>query len=204
MSPRAPSDEVRSGLVDAAVRLVVEEGPAGLKLRRVADDAGVSTMAVYTYFGGMDELRRGVRQEAYARLAVRLDAASGSGPLQRLVGLCVAYTDHGVANPELYRVMFMEQPLDEEDAESCAATFAPLVEAVADCVAAGELSKREPLELATELWVAGHGVVTLRIAELLSGDQAATMVASTLTDLLVANGADARKVSRALRRATAP
>ncbi|MEU4325462.1 hypothetical protein [Nonomuraea dietziae] len=42
--------------------------------RRLAGEAGTSTMAVYTYFGGMEEVRGAVRQEGFARLAADLDA----------------------------------------------------------------------------------------------------------------------------------
>src|SRR6266508_3993301 len=64
---------MRTALIEAAARLIATEGAAGLKLRRVAEEVGTSTMAIYTYFGGMAELRRAVRQEGFARLATRAE-----------------------------------------------------------------------------------------------------------------------------------
>src|SRR5438045_8769349 len=63
--------EARRALIEAAARLIATEGAAALTLRRVADEVGTSTMAIYTHFGGMSELRRAVRQEGFARLAAR-------------------------------------------------------------------------------------------------------------------------------------
>ena len=72
MSRDANADNgMRPALIEAAARLIATEGVAGLKLRRVAEEVGTSTMAIYTYFGGMPELRRAVRQEGFARLATR-------------------------------------------------------------------------------------------------------------------------------------
>src|SRR4051812_34653733 len=49
---------MRMALIDAAARLIATEGLGGLTLRRVTEEVGTSTMAVYTHFGGMPELRQ--------------------------------------------------------------------------------------------------------------------------------------------------
>ncbi len=41
-------------------------------LRALVAGTGVSTMAVYTYFGGMDGLWKALRQEGFTRLAAKL------------------------------------------------------------------------------------------------------------------------------------
>src|SRR6516165_9153895 len=46
----------RTALLDAAERLLVEEGYAAVTSRRVAAEAGVNNGLVYYYFGTMDEL----------------------------------------------------------------------------------------------------------------------------------------------------
>ena len=65
------AENLRPALIEAAARLIATEGASGLTLRRVADAVGTSTMAIYTHFGGMPELRRAVRREGFARLAAR-------------------------------------------------------------------------------------------------------------------------------------
>jgi AcrR family transcriptional regulator len=52
----AESSETRAELLDAAERLMLEEGYAAVSARRVAAEAGVNAGLVYYYFANMDEL----------------------------------------------------------------------------------------------------------------------------------------------------
>ena len=54
--PRRPDPDVPVRLVEVAAELLATEGGPGVTARRVAAGAGVSTQAVYTHFGGMDDL----------------------------------------------------------------------------------------------------------------------------------------------------
>ena len=63
--PKTADPTVRVRLIEAAARILAEEGPGALTLRRVAAEVGTSTMAVYTHFGGMTELRRAVREQGF-------------------------------------------------------------------------------------------------------------------------------------------
>ena len=162
MSPRKASPTVRGELIAAAARLIATEGPSAFTLRRVASEAGTTTMAVYTHFGGMDELKRAVRRTGYAALAEALSAADGD-----LETLCRTYTTFAREQPDLYRVMFMEAPLDEADAAECEGTFALLVDG-----ARRHLGEGDGVALAMELWAAGHGVATLELSALLTPEQA--------------------------------
>src|SRR5881392_2064946 len=96
MSRDANADNgMRPALIEAAARLIATEGVAGLKLRRVAEEAGTSTMAIYTHFGGMPELRRAVRREGFARLTASVVAvAHTDDPLADLARICRAYYEN--------------------------------------------------------------------------------------------------------------
>jgi len=50
------SSSPRERLVEAGTRLLERDGLEALKARKVAAEIGVSTMAVYTHFGGMNGL----------------------------------------------------------------------------------------------------------------------------------------------------
>jgi AcrR family transcriptional regulator len=200
--PTTAPDPLRTTLVDAAAKLIAAEGTTAPTLRRVADEAGTSTMAIYTHFGGMAELRRAVRWEGFRRLAADLaEVDDGDDPLVHVVGLCLTYCRNAIANPGLYRVMFMEEALDDEDAAVCAGTFEVLIGALAACVEAGRLAPADPVELATRLWVAGHGIVTLQLARALPEAVAEATVPRILTDLLTAYGAEPAAIGRALQNA---
>src|SRR2546421_12175252 len=96
------AENLRPALIEAAARLIAAEGARGLTLRRVADAVGTSTMAIYTHFGGMPELRHAVRREGFSRLAAEMaamerseDAVADLGPL----GL--AHERHPTDKPDL-------------------------------------------------------------------------------------------------------
>jgi AcrR family transcriptional regulator len=188
--PKRPRAELRAALVAAAARIVATEGPEALTLRRVADDVGTSTMAVYTHFGGMDELRRAVRGSGYGELAAALAALPRSGdPMPDLLLVCDAYYRFAVSHPDLYRAMFMERPLDEQDAAECEGIFATLIGAVAACVEEGSLAPGDPAAIATEIWVLGHGIASLELAALLTHEQGAGLARGALAHLLAGLGA---------------
>src|SRR4051812_40070491 len=155
-------EETRAALIEAAARLIATEGAGALTLRRVADEVGTSTMGIYTHFGGMPELRRAVRREGFARLAARGVAVGESDdPVADVAMLGIEYYDHAVSDPHLYRVMYLEQPLDETDSESGWGTFNTLANAMQRCIDAGRFAVADAEDLAREFWALGHGVITL-------------------------------------------
>src|SRR5438874_77229 len=135
------AENLRPALIEAAARLIATEGVGALTLRRVADEVGTSTMAIYTHFGGMPELRRAVRREGFARLAARgARVGESDDPVADVAMLGLEYYEHAVSDPHLYRVMYMEQPLDADDAESGGDTFNMLAAAMRRCIDAGRFA----------------------------------------------------------------
>ncbi len=157
--------EVRTRLLEAAARLLGEEGPAALSTRRLATEAETSTMAVYTHFGGMPALVREIVVEGFARLFARVEAVEPSGdPLEDLRLFAVAYRDNALDNPYLYAVMFGSASLGgyrlhDDDLEIGLRAFGQLVEASKRALEAGALRECDPTALAGQLWVALHGYV---------------------------------------------
>src|SRR5947199_5505950 len=99
MSRDANADNgMRPALIEAAARLIATEGAAGLKLRRVAEEVGTSTMAIYTHFGGMPELRRAVRQEGFTRLvASAVMLGESDDPVADVGGSGLAYYELAIS-----------------------------------------------------------------------------------------------------------
>jgi AcrR family transcriptional regulator len=166
-------EETRAALIEAAARLIATEGVGALTLRRVADEVGTSTMAIYTHFGGMPELRHAVRREGFSRLADYLAQVGRSDdPVADLALIGRAYYENGIRNAHLYRVMFMEQPLDAADAEIGLDTFETVIAGIQRCIDAGRFTPADATERAVQFWVTGHGIVSLQLANLLTTEQA--------------------------------
>jgi AcrR family transcriptional regulator len=181
----------RAELLEAAARLIATEGAGQLTLRRVAQEVGTSTMAIYTHFGGMPELRHAVRREGFARLARRIAAVEATDdPVADLTLLGIAYYHNAIANADLYRVMFMEQPLDAADAEIGWDTFDALVAGVQRCIDARRFVGPDAADLATQLWALTHGVVSLELAGMLDSARAFNALGVAALNLFIAFGDD--------------
>lgn len=164
MSPVPADPDVRRRLIEAAARLLGEEGPASLSTRKLAAEVGTSTMAVYTHFGSLPALVAAVADEGFARLADHMAAAPRTDDaLADLAQLAVAYRANALANPYLYAVMFGHSH-DEDRSEHRRSTFDVLVAATGRAMDEGALAAGDAEAVAAQLWSALHGYVALELA----------------------------------------
>jgi AcrR family transcriptional regulator len=171
-------------LVDEGARLLVEEGPSGLSLRKVAAAAGVSTMPVYTLFGDKRGLLLAMHREAFRRLGAALrEVPEGDDPLARLALLGMAYRQAALESPNLYGFMFGHEVNPDPEGEAAAdAAYRPLVEAVARCQRAGLFMDGDPERIALHLWAVAHGMMSLELnGKLPDPDRAEERYAEALT-----------------------
>lgn len=185
---------LREALVTAARQLSAEKGPHGFTMAEAARLAGVSASAPYRHFKDRDALmaelcRRGF-EEFGRRLRVAMQAADGG-----LMGMGRAYLAFAREDPGTYAAMFTyrpEQPRGEDaghpDKDSA---FAPLVQAVAALLPAGEQAGDNPRLLALEIWALSHGLAALERAGLPGPKSGAPPFEAVLED----------SVHRLLRRA---
>jgi AcrR family transcriptional regulator len=169
LAQRQGQEAMRRTLLDAASRLLLEEGPGALTMRRVAGAVGCSTTVLYTMFGGKEGLADALCREGFERLRRRLEAAGGDpDPLGRLRALGRAYRDSALAEPGYYGVMFQQAiPGFRPSPESlvvAGASLEVLTQAVRAAMEAGVLKTGDPRAVAEVLWAAVHGAVSLELA----------------------------------------
>ncbi|MEU4426391.1 WHG domain-containing protein [Actinoplanes sp. NPDC024001] len=200
MSPRAADPRVRTMLIEAAARLLAEEGPAALTSRRLAAEVGSSTMAVFTRFGSMSEIRWAVREEAFARLNGQLDALPVTDdPVADLVAAGAAFFEAGVAGPHLYRAMFLDRAPEDDDLG--AGTYQRLITLIRRCVEAGRFPAAEDRLIpvwAAQMWSMRHGMVTMTIAGHLPAEQARFVLDDMTFRLLIGYGDDPDRARRSI------
>lgn len=81
----APDAKNRTVLIDAAERLILEEGYAAVSSRRVAQEAGLKSQLVHYYFRTMDDLFLAVfRRRAEQGLPFQEEALASDQPLRAL------------------------------------------------------------------------------------------------------------------------
>lgn len=172
---------LRRALLDAASRLLVEEGPQALTMRGVAAAAGCSTTVLYTMFGGKEGLVDALYREGFERLTRRLEEAEKAGdsddPVAHAAALAIAYRESALADRNYYDVMFGRAiPGFEPSAKSLAvadASLGMLAKAVREAMDAGVFVDGDAGAVAEILWAAAHGVVSLELAGHFSPEVAA-------------------------------
>lgn len=178
--PRTHDDDLRRQLIEAASEAIAADGIDGLSLRSIAARAGTSTTAVYSLFGSRESLVDAVAQEGFRRFAAHLDRARGEDPRAALFSLGLAYRANALDNPHFYRVMFGQIPA-EASPKAAEGTFGVLVDAVAAVLGVDSPDSRgrdvdDPADrsaasaAARRLWAYVHGLVTLELAGLITGD----------------------------------
>jgi len=176
MTPKSRGSDVKALLVDAAIRLLADGGPEALQARKLAAEVGVSTMAVYTHFGGMAVLVDEVAREGFLRLDARLATVTlTDDPVADIFTLARTYRQAAVEHPNLFAVTFgqsapggkratladLTTEEGREASEEGLEAFNHIVRATERAIEAGRFRPIDPYAAAAQLWSALHGFVTL-------------------------------------------
>ena len=157
---------LRQELMDAADRLLAAGAtPESLSLRAVAREAGVAAPSVYLQFENKDALIDAVVAKRFGQLAEQVTAslAGETDPFTRLVRGCEGYIAFAQEHPSAYRMIFaITIPVRDPDVPTGRDVFQLLVDATYACLPPDHASPEKAFATATDIWVAMHGMVTLR------------------------------------------
>jgi AcrR family transcriptional regulator len=108
-------------VLEAAARILEEEGRAALTTNRIAERAGVSVGSLYQYFPGKEaivaELIRGMRRDMVELLRAAVEDASSQAFRPAVATLLAATLRHHTDRPALARALEREEedlPIDAE------------------------------------------------------------------------------------------
>jgi AcrR family transcriptional regulator len=159
----------RAEILEAAERIFVAHGYEAATIRKIADEVGVSSTALYMHFADKDqillEICSGVMEELTASnrqiSAMPIDAVS------RVRKMLEAYVAFAFQHPNAYRLVFCgsagvdslrRQHATMQLGSDCLDRFASVVREVA---AQGRLRAGDPRTAHQVLWTACHGMITL-------------------------------------------
>lgn len=209
MSPRRLNPETRTALIDTAARLVAKEGPRSLTARRLASEAGTSTMAVYTYFGGMSAIVGKIVRDGFARLARLFNMVQPTDdPVADLALLGRIYRYNAQTNRHVFEVMFGGSSLagfalDEDDRQHGRYTLTPVTACARECIASGRFRPDDPALVAHHMWLGVHGTVLLELGGYLVKPYDADLCFDTqLVGLMVGAGDELCSAQRSVTRSS--
>lgn len=168
-------------IVSGALALIDRSGSdEAVTLRAVAREVGIAAPSIYAHFPDREAIVMAVVFQIFDELADQIRraiAAAPDDPVDRLIAGCEAYVRFGLDHPARYGVLFSgrrmataedEPPARGPDGQSAlpvgATAFALLVDSIDECVEAGASASTDATTDATAVWVALHGLVSLRTA----------------------------------------
>lgn len=156
-------------LRQAASRLLVEDGPEGISVRRVATAAGMTTMAIYSGYGGKQGLLEALCADGFNTLSARQRAVPETeDPVADLLRIAHAYREFGRERPGQYLLMFSQFIPSEATQMIALEGLEALSARVRRAVDAGQLNG-DPEPVAHALLAFCHGALHLEALQLEPG-----------------------------------
>jgi AcrR family transcriptional regulator len=154
-------------IASAALAILIEEGAPAVTMRRVAADAGVTTMATYRHYPSREALLRTVADTAFAELGQdwgkRCEALDFES---RLDGLMRDFLDFALGTPNLYTFLITDRRegarrFPEDFREGGSPALTPVIAAVEQGMREGALRPDDSLEVTLAITTPAEGLVQL-------------------------------------------
>lgn len=167
-APLDGDDVVADRLVASARRLLDGGGLHDITVRSVAIGAGVSTMNVYSRFGGKDGLLDVLYREGFEALDERLSAIHEADLASQIRAIAATYRRFALEHPARYELMFGGESRGFHPSEESRSVARGVLAAIADLIHAG--SERgeitlpggaDAVQVAATLWAMCHGALVL-------------------------------------------
>ena len=182
---------LREALIQAALDLIAQKGPAGFTFAEAARSAGVSSAAPYRHFRDRDALLADVARRGFEEFAAALESAWNDGrpdPFTAFENIGRAYLAFAREEPAYYSAMFeagVPMDADPELREVGERAFGVLRKAAETLSARLPKEKRPPaMMMSLHIWALSHGIASL-FARGDSGGRRLPMAAEELLEAAV-------------------
>jgi len=167
--PKGDGHMRRGEILQAAERIFVAEGYQGATIRKIADEVGVSSTALYMHFRDKDEILLEICDGAIEQLLAINETISARpvDAVARVRLMLDAYMGFALDNPNAYQLVFCgpSGALSEAKQEQTQALgdrcYERFVSVVREIGADGRLRTGTVDSAAQSMWAACHGLVAL-------------------------------------------
>jgi len=159
---------LREALIEAALNLIAQKGPAGFTFADAARSAGVSSAAPYRHFRDRDALMADVARRGFEQFEAHLERAWDDGrpePFKAFENVGRAYLGFARNEPAYYSAMFEAGVALDSDPglrQASDRAFGVLRRASEALSANAPVGARPPaLMMSLHVWALSHGVASL-------------------------------------------
>ena len=165
--------EIRKMILDASMKLFIEEGFENVSIRRIAELIEYSPTTVYLYFKDKDEIFFNLHELGFEKLQEsNLDLDKIENPMLQLYQMGKNYLNFGMKNPEFYSLMFiLPEPMDKLEEMGNPewvngdTAMNRLKNTVQACMDAGFIKPDSVDLVSMSVWSLVHGLVALAVRE---------------------------------------
>jgi AcrR family transcriptional regulator len=188
--------EIRKMILDASMKLFVEEGFEQVSIRKIAELIEYSPTTVYLYFKDKNEILFNLHELGFQKMAeYNTGLWEIQNPLVRLHKMGENYIRFGLNNPEFYDLMFIQrapmealETMKDCDWKSGDVALGKLKECLAECIERNLIVKGNVDAVSMVIWAMVHGLVSLairdRFQKLVSQEEMVPMMQQSLNWLL--------------------
>lgn len=170
----------KQAILDAALEIVIQDGPAALSMRSLAERIDYSPAGLYEYFSSKEEIIAAVCDEGQRMLYEAMDQVDASlPPVEHLYGIGKAYIDFALEHPDYFLLMFTVAPPPDmasippemlpQMMRGEGAAYGLLLQAIQRGIDLGAFSVRPGFgldQMGYAAWSLVHGMAMLRITAL--------------------------------------
>ncbi len=171
--PKGDGHLRRGEILQAAERIFIAEGYHGATIRKIADEVGVSSTALYMHFRDKDEILLEICDGAIEQL-LNINLEISARPIDAVARVRLmldAYMAFAMDNPNAYQLVFCGPAgvLSEAKQEATQALgdrcYEKFVSVVREIGASGRLRTGTVDSAAQSMWAACHGLVSLLLTK---------------------------------------
>ena len=165
--------ELRRMILDASMKLFVEQGFENVSIRKIADLIDYSPTTVYLYFKDKDDILFNLHELGFQKMAEYNEGLWDiKNPLLRLHKMGENYIKFGVSHPEFYDLMFIQRaPMQSiEKMVDCEwksgdVALGRLKDTIREGMDKGLIVKGDVDAVSMAIWSMVHGLVSLSIRD---------------------------------------
>ncbi|HEX8356858.1 MAG TPA: TetR/AcrR family transcriptional regulator [Segetibacter sp.] len=160
-------EETRISILEAAYKIVKEEGWQALSMRKIADEIEYTAPIIYEYFSNKEAILAELNKKGFLYLAKEMEEAKSKheNPADQLEAMWMAYWNFAFKKKELYQLMFGIQM------NCCTAQKSPEAEAPAKLVtdvikqlmAGKNVPDNEVCRKYYTFWSVIHGLISINL-----------------------------------------
>lgn len=159
-------EELKAMVLDAAEKIVIEEGFSALKVRKIALEIGYTVGSIYMVFANMADLIMHINARTLDAIAEQLEHVHEHSPEQSIETLAMTYLSYASQNVNRWRKIFEYRLLEDDEIpdwyqEKVDNVFTQVEARFAEL--APELSEYHRKRVARALWCGVHGICVLHL-----------------------------------------